>query len=377
MPVSRMSGAAIAVLAAAGSILLFGAGEARAQGCVASRMNAPSAPTDTDGNSYYLPHGKWQAAFGYRNFMSHRHFVGDVEQDGSPGTQDRTKNAVVNHVNIPELAVTYGFSDRISTTVDVPIDILHRRNPSRAASGNSPAVPFVYTDGNGIGDTTLVTRYWVGDPTHSSSQNLSVGLGFKLPTGKDDVNGTFYQTSGNQLVPWVHPVDQSIQPGDGGFGLIAELQGFKSIGKVAFYASGSYLANPRGTNGVATGRGDPNEAIMSVADQFGARVGLSTSAPGIKGLGVSLSARLEGVPSSDLFGSSAGFRRPGYSIGIEPGLSYSFKKTAFSVSVPWLVRRDRTQSYADKLATAATGKFVNGDAAFADYIVIAGFSRRF
>ncbi|HEV7501567.1 MAG TPA: transporter, partial [Vicinamibacteria bacterium] len=100
-------------------------------------------------------------------------------------------------------------------------------------------------------------------------------------------------------------------------------------------------------------------------------------APGIKGLGLSLSARLEGVPSSDLFGSSAGFRRPGYSIGIEPGLSYSFKKTAFSVSVPWLVRRDRTQSYADKLATVATGKFVNGDAAFADYIVIAGFSRRF
>ena len=79
----------------------------------------------------------------------------------------------------------------------------------------------------------------------------------------------------------------------------------------------------------------------------------------------------------DLIGSSAGFRRPGYSIGIEPGLSYSYKKTAFSVSVPWLVRRVRPQSYADKLATAATGKFVNGDAAFADYIVIAGFSRRF
>lgn len=377
MRLSRVSRTAISVMAAAGSIVISGAPDARAQGCVASRMNAPSGPTDTDGNSYYLPDGKWQAAFGYRNFMSHRHFVGSVEQDGSPGTQDRTKNAVVNHVNIPELAVTYGFSDRLSSTLDLPFDILHRRNPPRASSATSPAVPPVYTDGNGIGDLTVVTRYWVGNPSHHASQNMAVGLGFKLPTGKDDVNGTFYQTSGKNLLPWVHPVDQSIQPGDGGFGLIAELQAFKSFGRVAAYASGSYLVNPRGTNGVTTGRGDPNEAIMSVADQFGARAGLSTAVPGVKGLGLSLSARLEGVPSSDLFGSSAGFRRPGYSVGIEPGLSYSWKKTAFSMSVPWLVRRVRSQSYSDKLATAATGKFVNGDAAFADYIVIAGFSRRF
>ncbi len=353
--------------------------DASAQGCVASRMNAPSVSgaTDPEGNSYYLPDGRWQASFGYRTFRSHRHFVGSREQDGSPGTVDRSKNEVVNNVHIPEVALSYGFSDRLSATLDLPINILHRRNPPRAASASNPAVPAAYTDARGIGDATLVTRYWVGNPSHHGSQNLSVGLGLKVPTGKDDVDGTFFRVVNRAVQPWVHPVDQSIQLGDGGLGVVAELQAFKSFGSVTAFATGSYLANPRGTNGVQTGRGDPNEAIMSVADQYGARVGITMPLRFLKGVGFTLDARMEGVPSSDLIGSSAGFRRPGYSIGIEPGLSYSWKKTAFSVGVPYLVRRVRSQSYADKLATAATSTFVNGDAAFADYIVIAGFTRRF
>jgi hypothetical protein len=175
----------------------------------------------------------------------------------------------------------------------------------------------------------------------------------------------------------VHPVDQSIQPGDGGFGYIAEIQAFKSFGSVTAYLSGGYLFNPKGTNGVQTGRSSPDEAVMSVADQFGARIGVGMPLRFAKGLGVSLGARLEGVPSSDIFGSSAGFRRPGYSIGIEPGVSYSWKTTSFSFSFPYLVYRNRTQSYADKLASAARGTFVNGDAAFADYLFIAGFTKRF
>jgi hypothetical protein len=368
---------ASSVLGIAVSASLLGVPDAHAQGCVASRMNAPSSPTDQTGAEYYLPDGKWQAAFGYRNFMSHRHFVGSAEQDGSPGTTDRSKNEVINHVNIPELNVAYGVTNRLSAVMDLPLDFLHRRNPPSAASGTRPGVPPVYTDGNGIGDLTLLARYWVADPTRRSNQNISVGLGFKLPTGKDDKEGTFKRVVGNQLQDWVHPVDQSIQPGDGGFGYIAELQAFKSFGSVTAFLSGSYLLNPKGTNGVQTGRSNPDEAIMSVADQFGARIGVGMPLRFAKGLSVSLGARLEGVPSSDLIGSSAGFRRPGYSIGIEPGVSYSWKTTAFSFSFPYLVYRNRTQSYADKLASVARGTFVNGDAAFADYIFIAGFTRRF
>jgi hypothetical protein len=353
-------------------------GKAQAQGCVASRMSAPTTnPTDQNGNEYYLPNGKWQASFGFRNYRSHRHFVGDVEQDGSPGTTDRSKNEVINHIYIPELNVSYGVTDKLSATLDLPIDFLYRRNPPSAATATRPAVPPVYTDAKGVGDLTLLGRYWLADPKRSGRQNFSVGLGFKLPTGKDSVDGTFKRVVSGSLQEWVHPVDQSIQPGDGGFGYVAEVQGFKSFGQLTAYLSGSYLFNPKGTNGVQTGRNNPDEAIMSVADQFAGRVGVGLPVHRLQGLAVSLAARLEGVPSSDVFGSSAGFRRPGYSIAVEPGVSYSTKGSSFSFSFPYLVYRNRTQSYADKLASVAQGRFVNGDAAFADYMFVVGFSRRF
>jgi hypothetical protein len=355
----------------------FGAPEARAQGCVASRLNAPSSPTSAEGTEYYLAQGRWQFTLGYRDFFSHRHFVGDVEQDGSPGTRDRTLNPVENHVHIPEIALTYGLSDRWSASVDVPIPLLYRRNPSRSASATGPAVPAIYTNARGIGDVNVVGRYWVGNPSRHVTQNLSLGLGFKLPTGKDDAEGTFAQVVDGHVLPSVHPVDQSIQPGDGGFGIITEVQAFRSFGVVTAYLTGEYLFNPKGTNGVQTGRGDPNEAVMSVADQFGARVGAAVPLSFVKGLGVSLGARLEGIPVYDVFGSSAGFRRPGYSIGVEPGISYSWGRNSFSFSFPYLVYRNRTQSYADKLATEESGTYRQGDAAFADYIFIAGYTRRF
>jgi len=379
MSTLRSSVILLPALALGVALTLAGAPEARAQGCVASRLNASSEAMNTEGTEYYLPQGKWQVTFGYRNFFSHRHFVGSIEQDGSPQAieGDRSKNPVENHVHIPEFTLTYGFSDRWSATVDVPVPLLYRRNPARAASATSPAVPGVYTNATGLGDVTLTGNFWLANPSHSGNQNLSIGVGVKLPTGKDDTDGTFLRVVSGSLQPWVHPVDQSIQLGDGGFGVITQIQAFKTFGPVTAYASGEYLFNPKGTNGVQTARSDPNEAIMSVADQFGARVGAVMPLRFVKGLGVSLGARVEGVPAYDVFGSSAGFRRPGYSIGIEPGISYSWGKSSFSFSLPYLVYRNRTQSYADKLATAATGTYTQGDAAFADYIFIAGFSRRF
>jgi hypothetical protein len=375
LPMSVTRRLLIAVLVLASTAL--GVSEAHAQGCVASRLDTPSSPKNRLGTEYYLAKGKWQANFGYRNFFSHRHFVGDVEQDGSPGTRDRTLNPVENHVHIPEIAATYGISDRWSATADLPIPFLYRRNPPRDATATNPAVPAVYTHATGIGDLNLISRFWVGHPARNNRQNLQIGLGVKIPTGRDDAEGTFLRANNGTIQSFVQPVDQSIQPGDGGVGIITTIDSFKTIGPVTAYLSGGYIFNVKETNGVPTGRSDPNEAIMSVADQFGARAGVGIPINAVNGLGVSLGARIEGVPASDLIGGSAGFRRPGYSVGIEPGISYSWKKSSFSFSFPYLVYRNRTQSYADKLATEESGTFRQGDAAFADYIFIVGFSQRF
>jgi len=227
-----------------------------------------------------------------------------------------------------------------------------------------------------------MSRYWIGNPAHRSQQNLAFGLGLKLPTGNDKAEDDFLVRLDSKTGERIYdrrPVDNSIQPGDGGYGLIAEVQAFKSLGTVTAFASGNYMFTPQEQNDYlrdpSAVNPDPSSAYYSIADQFAARIGLVTSVN--RHLGFSLAGRLEGVPSSDLIGGDMGRRRPGYSIAVEPGVSLQWRRTQFSVSVPYLVRRVRTQNISDKLASARTGEKVNGDAAFADYVVIVGFSRRF
>jgi hypothetical protein len=352
-------------------------------------MDAPKCTTRHTGDdaqaaneqleSDNLAKGKWQTAFDYRWFRSHRHFVGSVEQNAenlANGTaeRDRAATEVVNHVHIPTVSLSYGVTDRLSVSADLPYFHALRRSP---VSGSRPSFA---TSASGISDLIVMGRYWLGDPRRHSDQNLAFGLGFKLPTGDDRAEDDFLVRidSGGTRITEKRPVDQSIQPGDGGYGFITEVQAFKALGRVTAFATGSYLFNPKEQNdflrnGPSTTL-DPSNQYLSIADQFAARVGLASS---VRKLGVSLGARLEGVPSSDLIGGDMGRRRPGYSIAVEPGLSYSWAGNSVSLSVPYLVRRVRTQNISDKLETKATGQHVQGDAAFADYVVILGFTRRF
>ena len=93
--------------------------------------------------------------------------------------------------------------------------------------------------------------------------------------------------------------------------------------------------------------------------------------------GVALGARLEGIPVYDLIGGSGDFRRPGYIWSVEPAAAYQVKKMNFFVSVPFAVARNRTQSVTDKENSVTQSKHVQGDAAFADYVVNLGFSIKF
>jgi hypothetical protein len=369
--------------------LLCASADLRAQGCVASRMEAPSCPSrnglsssalDTDGMSYHLPQGRWQASFGYRWFMSHRHFVGSIEQNAenvAKGTaeRDRSTSKVINHTHIPAVGLSYGLTPRVSLSADLPIFMARRKSPANAQR------PMDRTEARGIGDLNLIARYWVGRPNGHTPRNLSLGVGVKLPTGQDRLEDDFLVSvdpvTGVRTTTR-RPVDQSIQPGDGAFGFVTDFQAFHSFGRVTAFASGSYLFNPKEQNDFlrdpANPNPDPTSAYLSIADQYAARAGIATS---INRLGFSLGARLEGVPSSDVFGGDLGRRRPGYSIALEPSVSYSWNKNAVALSVPYLVRRVRTQNISDKLATERTGQHVQGDAAFADYVVIIGFSRRF
>ena len=73
----------------------------------------------------------------------------------------------------------------------------------------------------------------------------------------------------------------------------------------------------------------------------------------------------------DWFGGSEGSRRPGYSISIEPGITWVHHKLAITVTAPVAVDRNRERSVSD------IRNGTHGDAAFADFILTSSITYRF
>jgi hypothetical protein len=323
----------------------------------------------------------WQFNFNTRYFKSYRHFVGTVEQKhrGEAGTE------VINHSLNWDLTLTRMLNTRWALSFNMPL-ISNVRSSLYEHYGNNSGKPGARnkTRSFGIGDVRFAAYYWVFDPVKSHKGNLQAGLGIKLPTGDYQYQDYFHKVSalgGDSAV--LGPVDQSIQLGDGGTGITLELNGYYNFShRVGVYGNFYYLVNPREQNGTSTARGGAMSATnikyftntMSVPDQYMLRGGASIMADKFTFSG---GLRIEAIPSSDLVGGDKGFRRPGMVISAEPTVSYTTKKGSFYLSVPFALQRNRTQSYADKLRTADTGTKVQGDAAFADYLINAGFAVRF
>jgi hypothetical protein len=216
---------------------------------------------------------------------------------------------------------------------------------------------------------TVGGRAWIFRPPTESGGNVAIGVNLKLPTGKYNATGAALDRNG---APIIATADQSIQAGDGGTGFSIDIQAYKpTYFRSMLYFSGSYLFNPRNTNGVSTFRTRRGEEVMSVADQYLYRGGVSHAFPGIRGLTVTFGGRIEGVPVRDAIGKSDGFRRPGYAISLDPGIMYARGSYIFSCNVPWAIERNRKQSVTDYQNR------VHGDAAFADYALILGLTKRF
>jgi hypothetical protein len=228
-----------------------------------------------------------------------------------------------------------------------------------------------------MGDIRFSAYRWILDPQKSLKGNLQFGLGIKLPTGDYNYKDVFHKNDSTLVLG---PVDQSIQLGDGGTGFSTELNGYYNFSNnFGLYSNLYYLFSPREQNGTLTSRGGtPSESslkngsfVMSVPDQYMIRAGVNFTA---KALTVSVGFRDECLPATDLIGGSSGFRRPGYILSLEPGITYNFKKMNVYAYVPVALERSRTQSVADKIDTKLTGVYKQGDAAFADYTINVGMS---
>ena len=342
-----------------------------AQGCVAIRSTGNTCNVGNPASAK-----GWQMNINNRYFKSYKHFVGTIEQ------KERVEHntEVINHNYSVDITATRNFNNRWSLGITLPI-ISNTRSSLYEHGGNSGGANARHsTQSFGIGDIRVAAYRWLLDPAKNHKGNIQAGLGLKLPTGDYKYQDYFYKADGSIVLG---PVDQSIQLGDGGTGITAELNGFYNIShRFGVYANLYYLANPMEQNGVSTARGGTPSATavqfftstMSVPDQYMARGGVSYMAGSFNFYG---GLRLEAIPSSDLIGGDRGFRRPGMVISAEPVVAYQAKKMNVYVSVPVALQRNRTQSYSDKLRSAETGTKIQGDAAFADYAINAGISFRF
>ncbi len=345
-----------------------------AQGCVAIRSTGGFCTQEAH---EMMDHSKnWIFSANNRYFKSFRHFVGKEEQH----EREEENTEVINYSYSLDLSLTRVLNNRWSLALTVPILSNTRSSLYEHGGNNGGQNARHYTNSFGFGDARIAAYRWMFDPAKTKKGNVQLGLGLKLPTGDYKFEDYFIKNDSTKILG---PVDQSIQLGDGGTGFTAELNAYYHFTKVlSVYGNFYYLANPREHNGVSTARGGTpsatalryGSAVMSVPDQYMLRAGINAR---FDKLSLSAGVRDECLPAHDLIGGSNGFRRPGYIISVEPGISYDFKTFNVYAFVPVALVRNRTQSVPDELRTEATGVHAQGDAAFADYVVNIGFSFRF
>ncbi len=362
-----------------------------AQGCVAVRQMG--GQNMTAANSYNLTEGEFQVGTNYRYFHSWRHFVGKEEQpqrQTTGGGFDANGKELGNAVNIYSHAVdlnfSYGLTDRFQINATIPYVHNERSQVLKQTAPVAKTYRYsVYADG--IADVRLSANYWIFDPKVVKKGNIMVGLGVKLNTGSHDRRDDAPQADGTTKSV---VMDQAIQPGDGGVGFSIELQAFRQLtGRLYGFANGYYLFNPQESNGTfksAPKAGLAGYEIYASPDQYFGRAGIMAGIDKKENFTLSLAGRFEGIPAYDAFGGQVAYRRPGYVIAIETGLSVRMGNHGFSLFVPYNVVKNRIQSAADiasqnlqnSVITDPT-KYVHvqGDAAFADYSINVGYSYRF
>lgn len=343
----------------------------RAQSCILTRLDSPVLNAFDSEFNPAAADQRWQATVSWRYGYSFRHFVGTEEQ------KERVEehSQVVNNVNLLDVAVRYNFTAQTSLTVGVPYLMATR---SGALRGEDREVIRRYqrSSTRGIGDMTVVANHLIWDPTTHRRSNLSLGAGIKLPTGETMQQENRIDLEEGEEVVSQRTADLSVQPGDGGWGLVLEASGYKVFnqsGSFAGYGSATYIIEPQATNGVLRPGARPAEAENSTTDQYVARLGVQTGPASWKGWSAGLGARLEGIPVHDLVGSSDGRRRPGYMLSVEPSVSWTHGANTVNLALPWAIQRNRQRSVSD----IQRGPDVHGDAAFPDYLVLLSYSRRF
>ena len=305
------------------------------QGCIAIR-NVANPTGQYNLLDRKFTQANWQIAATNRFFVANQLYSG----------ADKVSGNFENRTYTFDVSITRLLNKGWSLNLDIPIS-----SNSRMAPGEHGGPGDNTTRSFGLNDISLVALKWILAPHPNQKFNFQLGLGIKFPTGNYNYQDYF---SRNDTLKVLAPVNPSIQLGDGGTGIMTELNAFYVFSKVwSAYASAFYMFNPRDQNGVSNlqGRTATNAQVLatatvnSVSDTYSARAGISAV---LSRWILSAGLRFEGAPVDDVLGQSHGLRRAGYNFTIEPGLMYNWQTVSVYYYMPILVGVNEMNVETDK-----------------------------
>lgn len=350
-------------------VILFITTGAYTQGCVIVRNISGFGQYNLTDNAFST--SNWQMNVTTRYFKSFRDFKGATDQKTPENNQS------INRVFSVDMSI-----DRILNkgwSVNISLPVTSNSRSSTAEHGGANTTRHI-THSFGIGDIRLCVYKWLVTPRVRQKINVQLGLGIKLPTGDYKYQDYFYK---NDSTKTLAPVNPSIQLGDGGTGIVTELNTFYIFNKtISLYGNLYYLINPREQNGTSATAGKAattlqiksGSDINSVPDIYSLRGGVNFN---FQHTSFSIGLREEGIPVNDLIGGSNGNRRAGYNLSLEPGIIYKMKKISVYAYVPIIISRKIKQSVPDKLISEITGVQTITQGGFANYLVFIGAQFKF
>lgn len=290
---------------------------------------------------------------GYQYGDTNDFYVGDQRDDAAAGVGPPHRT-----VNLFNLGVGYGLSDRVTLALSLPFLSTSGGN----WGGTAEAPVFTPRHASGLGDMSFGAEYWLTDPTRPSKFAASVGLGFMAPTGSDHVS----VGRGDAR----HPIDEAFQLGTGGWYTLFRAQATLWMApRFAAYGSGFYgLSLSEHSNVMQHG------TLGGVPDTYSGRLGVAylVVLPRFSNIVLTAGGIINGITVRDIIGGGDLYwRRPGYEVYVEPGLSWTFGRNAVSISVPVRVYQNKLNSLYDLSTRVPVG------ADFAPFLFSATIAHRF
>lgn len=285
----------------------------------------------------YMKAGSRRITLSYRRLTADEWVVGhDVRNESGPGGRPLEID-----IHSFDLNLALAVSARFTLALNLPY--------STGTLGR------IYPDGEwheasaaGLSDANVTGTYWLWAPAGNPRGNLALTLGVKAGTGTNDAEDDLFLANGTSVS---FPVDDTLQPGDGSWGIIVQFHGFRKLtGNVFAYGSGSYTINPRVIRDeVRQPAGPLASEHFAVPDVFGLRAGVATAAAPNLGVSASLGVRFDGTTRRDLIGGrDDGFRRPAVVGYLDPGVALVRGNHAVTASVPLRIYKNFRRSYLDE-----------------------------